>query len=184
MQNLFSHLINIYYKFTAIIASAKSRFWSLLLGGMGKNVSIGKNCTFANPKYIYLGNYVFINFGVKFLNTTTIKIGSFVAIGPQSMFLTSNNEYHDWTKPMMYQRTKKDKPIEVEDDVWIGANSTILPGVKIGRGSIIAAGAVVVKDVPQYSIAGGVPAKVIKYRFDEDTIQKALKIDFNNLLKH
>ena len=56
------------------------------------------------------------------------------------------------------------KGIIIEDDVWIAANATILDGVKIGKGAIIAAGAVVCKDIPAYTIAGGVPAKVIKQR--------------------
>ena len=64
-----------------------------------------------------------------------------------------------------------DKNIIIEEDVWCGANVTILKGVTIGRGSIIAAGAVVTKDIPRYSIAGGVPAKVIKKRMTDDEIK-------------
>ena len=60
----------------------------------------------------------------------------------------------------------------IEDDVWTGANITILKGVTIGRGSVIAAGAIVTKSCPPYSIIGGVPAKVLKYRF---TIEEVLK---------
>ncbi|QQR64412.1 transferase [Candidatus Roizmanbacteria bacterium] len=59
------------------------------------------------------------------------------------------------------------KPIVIEDDVWIGTKSVILPGVTIGRGSIVAAGAVVTKNVAPYSIVGWVPAKVIGWRFDK-----------------
>jgi acetyltransferase-like isoleucine patch superfamily enzyme len=68
-------------------------------------------------------------------------------------------------------------PIIIEDDVWIGHRSTILSGVKINRGAIVAAGSVVVKDVPAYSIVGGVPAKIIKFRFTEK-IRNILS-DFN-----
>lgn len=181
MQNVFFYLTNSYYRFTAMIAVARSNFWRLFFGSMGEHVSISKGCTFANPKYIHMGHYIFINFGTKILNTTTVKIGNFVAIGPQCMFITSNNDYSDWSKPMMYQRVKKDIQIEIEDDVWIGANATILSGVKIGRGAIVAAGAVVSKSVPPYAIAGGVPAKVIKYRFDEGTIEKAMRVDFDKI---
>ena len=61
---------------------------------------------------------------------------------------------------------ENDKDVVIEDDVWVGANVTILKGVRISTGSVIAAGAVVVKDVPSYSIVGGTPAKIIKKRFE------------------
>ena len=63
-----------------------------------------------------------------------------------------------------------DKDIVVENDVWIGCNVTLLAGVTVGRGAIIAAGAVVSKDVPPYAIAGGVPAKVIRFKWTVDQI--------------
>lgn len=66
--------------------------------------------------------------------------------------------------------------IIIGNDVWIGANVSILPGVKIGDGAVLAAGAVVNKDVPPYAIVGGIPAKVIKYRFNEATITSLLKL--------
>lgn len=69
----------------------------------------------------------------------------------------------------------KIKKVTIGNDVWIGTNVTILPGVNIENGAIIAAGAVVNKDVPAYSIVGGVPAKVIKYRFPQDVINVLLK---------
>ena len=66
--------------------------------------------------------------------------------------------------------------IEIGNDVWIGTRATILEGVTIGDGAVVAAGAVVTKDVPSYAIVGGVPAKVIRYRFDEETINKLLEL--------
>ncbi len=65
-----------------------------------------------------------------------------------------------------------DQDVIIEEDVWIGANVTILKGVTIGRSSIIAAGSLVIKDVPPYSIVGGVPAKVIKMKWEEKEIEK------------
>lgn len=73
--------------------------------------------------------------------------------------------------------------IIVEDDVWIGLNAMILSGVTIHQGAVIATGSVVTKDVPAYAIAGGVPAKVIKYRFPEEVIEELLKIDYGCLTK-
>lgn len=72
-------------------------------------------------------------------------------------------------------------PIILEDDVWIATNALILSGVTIGQGAIVAAGAVVVKDVPPYAVVGGNPAKIIKYRFPEEIIKKLLKLDFSLL---
>ena len=73
--------------------------------------------------------------------------------------------------------------IVVEDDVWIGHGATILSGVRIGQGAIIAAGAVVTKDVPPYAIVGGVPARTIKYRFPTNIVEELLKIDYSKLTK-
>lgn len=71
--------------------------------------------------------------------------------------------------------------IIVDDDVWIGYGAIILSGVHISQGAIIAAGAVVTKDVPPYAIVGGVPANILKYRFSKEIIQELLKIDYEHL---
>ena len=73
--------------------------------------------------------------------------------------------------------------IIVDDDVWIGYGATIMSGVHIGQGAVVAAGAVVTKDVPPYAIVGGVPAKVIKYRIEPEMIEELLKIDYGKLTK-
>lgn len=65
-----------------------------------------------------------------------------------------------------------DKPVVIEDDVWVGANVTILKGVRIGRGSVVAAGAVVTKSFPPYSVIGGVPARLLKMRFTSEKIKE------------
>lgn len=68
--------------------------------------------------------------------------------------------------------------IEIGNDVWVGARATILSGVKIGDGAVIAAGALVAKNVPPYAIVGGVPAGIIKYRFSEEVIESLLRISW------
>ena len=69
------------------------------------------------------------------------------------------------------------------EDLRIGYGATIMSGVHIGQGAVVAAGAVVTKDVPPYAIVGGVPAKVIKYRFEPDLIEELLKVDYSKLTK-
>ena len=109
-----------------------------------------------------------------------MKIGDYVMIGPYCLFASVHHEFDDYKTPMIFQKPEI-KPIVVEDDVWIGAKVTVLGGVTIGRSAIVAAGAVVTKDVESYSIVGGVPAKLIRYRFDEETIREASKLNFQNL---
>lgn len=85
-------------------------------------------------------------------------------MGPEVLIYTQNHCYEDETKPIIQQGYTKTKPVVIGDDVWIGARAIILPGVNIGSHSVVGAGAVVTKDVPDYSVVGGVPAKVIKRR--------------------
>ena len=84
-------------------------------------------------------------------------------ISPYVMVTATIHNFEDVSVPMMWQGLSS-KKVVIEDDVWVGGKSVILPGVTIGRGSIIAAGSVVTKDIPPFVIAGGVPAKIIKYR--------------------
>lgn len=118
-----------------------------------------------------------------------IRIGSFCSIAPNVTFIVSADHYTNRisTYPFRvmvcnekYEAISKGD-IVVADDVWIGANVTILSGVTVGQGAIIAAGAVVTKDVPPYAIVGGVPAKVIKYRFDEEIRRELESVDFSKL---
>ena len=85
-------------------------------------------------------------------------------MGPDVVILTLNHEYSDIHKPIGWQGMKPRKKVTIGNDVWLGQRVMIMPGVTIGNGSIVAAGAVVTKDIPPYSIVGGVPAKVLKNR--------------------
>ena len=117
-----------------------------------------------------------------------LTIGNFVSIGDEVTFLLGGN--HDTrclsTYPFraMYFSGHDaicKGPVVVLDDVWIGHNTTILSGITLGQGSVIAACSVVTKDVPPYAIVGGNPAKVIKFRFGTDIIKKLLAFDFSTL---
>jgi len=78
------------------------------------------------------------------------------------------------------ERVQKISVVEIGNDVWVGANSVITSGIKIGNGAVVAAGAVVVKDVPSYAVVAGVPAKIIKYRFSKDMILKLENLEWWN----
>jgi acetyltransferase-like isoleucine patch superfamily enzyme len=84
-------------------------------------------------------------------------------MAPDVTILTLDHYYEDRSKPMLEQGVKFSNVI-IEDDVWIGYGVTILPGVRIGKGSVLGARAVVTKDVKPYSVFGGIPAKIIKER--------------------
>lgn len=93
-----------------------------------------------------------------------IIIGKDVMMGPECIIYTTNHKFDRTDVPMRLQGFSEQRPVSIEDDVWIGGRVTILPGVHIGRGAIIGAGAVVTKDVPEFAIVGGNPAKILKYR--------------------
>lgn len=118
-----------------------------------------------------------------------LEIGSFVSIAPGVKFILGGN--HEINKISTYPFKVKILDMKTEawtkgkitvcDDVWIGMNSIILSGVKIGQGAIIAAGSVVTKDVPPYSIVGGNPATVIKYRFSKEIIKNIETIKWSKV---
>lgn len=108
-------------------------------------------------KNIHLGKNVFINSGCKFQDQGGIHIGDRALIGHNVVLATLNHPLDP-----AHRSSMDPKPIHIEEDVWIGSNATVLPGVRIGHGSVVAAGAVVTKDVPPLTVVGGVPAKVIK----------------------
>jgi acetyltransferase-like isoleucine patch superfamily enzyme len=115
-------------------------------------------------KNIKLGKGVFINCNCYLMDGATITIGDKVFIGPYCGFYTAMHPL-----PFQYRNKGLEKalPITVKDNCWFGANVTVLPGVTIGSGCVIAAGSVVTKDVPDNSLIAGVPAKVIK-KIDQD----------------
>ena len=118
------------------------------------NTDFGKN--------IHIGQRVFINSGCKMQDQGGIYIGNDVLIGHNACLLTLNHEMEPENRADMHP-----KPIHIEDKAWLGSNVTVLPGVTIGEGAIVAAGAVVTKDVDSNTIVGGVPAKIIK-RISDD----------------
>lgn len=159
---------------------------SIILG----NVWITPDCKLGNHTVIYpnvslsntiIGDYTYVDVS-RIMNTT---IGNFCSIGhscrigtrqhPSRIFVSTSPIFYSvdngckmtFVKENLFEESKQ---IEIGNDVWVGLNSIILDGVKIGDGAIIGAGAVVTKNVDDYAIVGGVPAKLIRYRFEKQQI--------------
>lgn len=121
----------------------------VLIMTYGGNISIGSNCSI-NPYTIIYGH-------------GGTKIGNNVLIAGHCMIIPNNHVYKDRSKTI-WEQGNISKGINIEDDVWIAHNCSILDGVTLEKGSVVAAGAVVNKNVPAYAVVAGVPAKIIKYR--------------------
>ena len=174
------------YKFTRRIRSFwHSKVTSVALRSQlkhcGKNVQIGPNSEIT-PKNVSIGDNVYLGPHTTILSTVAnVSIGNNVMFGPGVTIITGDHRI-DLVGRLMNSVTNAEKLPEndvdviIEDDVWIGANVTILKGVTIGTGSVIAAGAVVTKSIPEFSIWGGVPAKAIKNRFSDADKEKHKEI--------
>ncbi|EKQ82537.1 transferase hexapeptide repeat protein [Leptospira kirschneri serovar Grippotyphosa str. Moskva] len=137
-----------------------------------ENISIGENCGVGAFAFfsafggeIRIGNEVFLNRNVH-INASIggiIDIGDRCLIGPNVVFRTANHNFDSIELPIQKQGHKIDNII-LETDVWVASNVVLVGGIRIGKGSVIAAGSVVTKDIPSYSVVGGVPAKIIKKR--------------------
>jgi acetyltransferase-like isoleucine patch superfamily enzyme len=117
---------------------------------------IGKFCSIAQKVNIGLGSH-----NMNVISTSPI------------FFSKKNATGYTWTTENAFEEFER---IVIGNDVWIGMNAMLMSGITIGDGAVIAAGAVVTKDVPPYAVIGGVPAKIIKYRFPEETIIKLLEV--------
>jgi acetyltransferase-like isoleucine patch superfamily enzyme len=157
---------------------------------VNKNSSISKS-------YVGLGTYI-----AGHTSLSRIKIGRFCSIGQRlktnlgihpTHFVSTHPSFYSSKKQAGFSFVKKtifkehrfvdhqDKYlIEIGNDVWIGNDVVIMDGVKVGDGAIIGAGALVTKNIPPYSVVGGVPAKIIKMRFDQATIDKLLSVKWWN----
>lgn len=143
----------------------------------GTEVYIENHCD-GHWNNIFCGNDVHIGKNNLFLCALApIRIGNHVMFGPNVTVITGDHRIDLIGRYMTSVRNEEkcpenDQPVVFEGDNWIGANVTILKGVVIGEGAVIASGAVVNNDVPPYAIVGGVPAKVIKYRFTKEQISE------------
>lgn len=165
-----------------IFNSIKCRVWNPLVqkyimdmvAEHGDDVTIGEKFSACGYNRIYMGSHVYIGDQARFLCTEAdIRIGNYVMLGPEVLIVTGNHRF-DCVGEYMFNVKEKlpenDQSVIIEDDVWIGARAIILKGSKIGKGSIIAAGAVVSGEVPEYSIYLG--KNDIRPRFTEEDQRK------------
>ncbi|HEX7034935.1 MAG TPA: acyltransferase [Pseudomonadales bacterium] len=114
-----------------------------------ENVEVGSHCNFADGVFITGGGGV--------------TIGNWVGFGPDTKIWSVNHRFDDPDRPWLLQGWER-KPVVIEDDVWLGANVFVMPGVTIGRGAIVSAGAVVSKSIPPYALVAGNPGRVVGWR--------------------
>ncbi|MGQ9662697.1 MAG: acyltransferase [Kiritimatiellia bacterium] len=128
----------------------------------GLNINIEKGAYFGDGSEVEIGDNSGI--GVNGQVYGPVRIGNDVMMGPEVVVITRNHCWNRTDVAMRLQGHLPPEPVTIGDDVWIGTRVIILPGVTIGRGAIIGAGAVVTRDVPEYAIVGGNPARVIRFR--------------------
>ncbi len=164
VYKIYSFFINLLHIFLNI-TPYPARGWvhRLIIGKAGYGILIDYGCFIRYPWKLYLGSNVSINRGCSLFSSSIpdvgrIFIGSNVALGPGVSIFAAGHNYTQLDLPDVAA------DVIIDDWVWVGGNSTILPGVRIGEGAIIGAGSIVATDIPAYSVAVGVPAKVIKQR--------------------
>lgn len=144
------------------IGQRQIRGWcaSHIMASAGENINIERKAIFSRKCSIGSNSGI----GINCVINGECHIGDNVMMGPNCVIYTRNHRIDRLDIPMCRQGDTEEKPVTIGDDVWIGSNVIILPGVKIGSHSVIGAGAVVTKDTDEYSIVAGNPAKVVKMR--------------------
>jgi len=155
-------------RFTSVFSNWRVWYFTNVLKIMTKG---GNPAMLGNNIYIARGTKVSFGSGCRINENVYIEaasIGNDVLIAPNVSILSRMHAFERTDIPMTLQGYRPEKKITIEDDVWLGRNVVVLPGVKIGKGAIVGAGSIVTTNVNAYDIVGGIPAKVIKNRLDKD----------------
>lgn len=143
---------------------------------------MGENCYIEPPLranwgiHTHLGKHVYANFNLTLVDDTHIYIGDYVMIGPNVTIATAG---HPINPELRKKIAQFNVPVRIENNVWIGANSVILPGVTVGENSVIGAGSIVTKDIPANVVAVGNPCRVLRPigEHDKEYYYKGMKLD-------
>lgn len=146
-------------------------------GQVGQHTVIGHPCNIGNPAQVYLAEQVNMRYGISIINTKyeKVMIKKYSVIAPQCTIVTNSHRATVGVPQFILGESHvndKSGDVVIEEDVWVGANSTILAGVSIGRGATIGACALVTKDIPPYALAIGIPAKIVGVKFSKHGIQQ------------
>ena len=156
---LFRYTPEIYRPYALFFPHLRRMLVKMFVDSAGKGIRIKRNADVS--MFIRIGD--FSELGTNCIIQSNTEIGNNVIMGPDVKIYTKNHVYESLDMPIQFQGHTSEKTV-IGNDVWLGANVVVTPGVKIGNHSIVAAGAIVTKDVPDYAVVGGVPAKVLKYR--------------------
>ena len=152
-----------------VLSGFRNRFYRRHLARVGRNFTTMSGVKIFEPSSVTIGDDVGINIGVIIdpMEGGRIEIGNSIGIGPYCVLRSAD---HGFADPNISFRKQPHVggTIVIEDDVWLGSHVVVTRNVRIGRGSVIGAHSVVTKDIPPYSVAMGVPARVVKSRLDGD----------------
>lgn len=157
--------------------AAKKKILKNVLGSMGEEVWIESPAHFSYGCYTHIGHHFYSNFNLVIVDDAEVFIGNYVMFGPNvSISVTGHPVYGEYRR----DASQFSLPVHIGDDVWIGANSVILPGVTIGAHSVIGAGSIVTHDIPENVVAFGAPCKVIREitDWDKEYYKKNMPVNF------
>lgn len=144
---------------------AREKLLREMLGSVGERVWVEPPLRVMYGNRVHLGDDVYVNVGLTLVDDVEVHVGSRVMFAPNVTVITTGHPVHP---ELRRDGSQFSAPVRIEDDVWIGAGATILPGVTVGAGSVVGAGAVVTGNVPPHVVVAGIPARVVREITDED----------------
>lgn len=181
-------IYNAIHIFHRVFGRIKVKLIKKMIAECGESVTFFPDTIFHGYD-VHIGNNVYIGPRANFMSTDApIYIGNNVMFGDGVSIITGDHRLDCIGKYMIDVKKKdklpeNDKPVVLKGDNWLGSNCTILKGVTIGEGAVVAAGAIVTKDVPDYAIVGGIPAKVLGYRFEGELLEEHKRLLDENYKK-